>query len=180
MARLDEPSSWVSMNVGDELDPLRPLGDPEDVTLRAFGLSGELVGEDTVTVVNGGGFAGILEVDSTSTNILRFEVFGQSSTVKRLAIDNLSFNVPHLSAPDFIIEMPDFVSILAGGPPVDVPIVIHRLGGSMGPISLALDPCQSGETCSITPNPVLGNTATLRLQLTPEIPQFHLAYTLKF
>jgi hypothetical protein len=169
VGKLSKPASRISVAAGYFSDPNNP-GATANLTLKAYGSQGitpgGLVASQTVTVTEGAGFHQMLAVTSCVPNILSFTVEANPD-VGKFGLDDLTVSFGDGNFPDFELEGPQGVTLVQGGPPVDVPITIRRLGDSSGAISFDLSsvhPLPDGVTASILPNPTSGDSAVLRLQ----------------
>lgn len=87
---LKSPTATISVYGGYFADPNNP-GGSEQITLKAYDSGGNLVGSNTQMVTEGQGFHTLLQVISSSTDIVDFDV---SSSYPDLGIDNLTFGTP--------------------------------------------------------------------------------------
>lgn len=156
----------VSVRVG-----LFPITVPvqRDIRLAAFDPAGTLVASTTATVVAGAGFSGTLTVATPTPRIaiVTLQAVNDPDLLATIGLHDLTFeDAPPSTAPDFLLEIPTGMSLLQGAAATDLPIAIHRFGGSTGPISFSITALTSGVTGMLTPNPAPTTTETLKLQAT--------------
>jgi hypothetical protein len=133
---LTRQASGVRVAAGYFDNPFSP-GDTANLTLRAFDSSATVVASQTTTVTEGNGFHRLLAVSSCSANIVSFTVEANPD-VGKFGLDDLTVSFAEGSFPDFTLEGPLGVTLVQGGPAVDVPVTIRRIGGSSGAVSFSL------------------------------------------
>lgn len=111
-----------------------------NVRLTALDASGNVVSSVTRVLVAGNGFSTELAAGSWSPNIVAFiiEALDDPGHNARIGILDIGWsNLSGQDQADFILTGPMGVNVVAGGPPIDIPIVAHRMGGSTGDINFA-------------------------------------------
>ncbi len=161
LGNLTKRASRVSVAAGYFAYPSSP-GDAANLTLRAFSSQG-LVGSQTAIFTEGQGFHRILAVNSCLNEIVSFTVEANPDYGK-FGLDDVSVSFADGDFPDFALEGPPGVTLVQGGPAVDVPVTIRRIGGSSGAVGFALGQPPAGVSASVIPNPASGNSAVLRLR----------------
>ena len=137
------------------------------VTLTAYDAGGNMVATSSpVTVTQGAGVDTLVSVSTPTATIVGFEVSTRDPTDanKHVAIDDLTFDTPVTTPPDFNLSAASSnVGLIAGQSASDT-ITIHRFGGSTGDVDFTLNgTLPSGVTAQISPNPASGDEATLML-----------------
>lgn len=169
VGRLSTEASQVEAYVGY-------LGAPSSasaqVTLTARDAGGSVVGTpSTVTVVQGQPFGQQVSVTAPGATIASFELEASPPNMAQpIGVDDLALTYPSTAEPPDISLEIDSAHVPAA-PAVDVPITIHRLNGSDGPVTLSASGLAAGMNASFQPNPVTGtgSTATLHLTAAPDV-----------
>ncbi|MGZ6392265.1 MAG: hypothetical protein ACXWQZ_23750, partial [Ktedonobacterales bacterium] len=137
------------------------------VRLTAFDAEGLAWATAIASVTAGAGFGTPLTVTLATPRIasVLLEAVDDTWLQARIALHDMIFDdAPSGSGPDFVLEGPPAITVLQGGPPVDVPLDIRRIDGSSGDISFALSDLPAGVSATFLPNPADMNSATLRVQ----------------
>ena len=137
------------------------------ISLTAYDANGQIVSSSSAMVTAGAGFSTEIVATSPVANIVSFVVQATDDPAQNanIALLNLEFDPPGpMRSPDFILEGPPAVTIVAGGPAVDVPLTMTRIGGSVGGISLSMMNLPNGVVATFLPQQTFGSSATLRLR----------------
>ena len=132
----------------------------QDVTITAYDIDGNPLGTDTETVPTGQGTHTLLQIASTSANIVQFDVTASEPTV---AIDNLTFDNPSGIPPDFRIRPESSEAAVAQGSSTKDVIDVNRENGSTGGITFSASGLLAGVQASFSANPATGNSTTLTI-----------------
>ena len=147
------PTSFVQVAVGE---PVYTASESEQITLYAYDSSHNLVAQSNpASVTSGGGFRSIISVQSSSSNIASFDVSARPGydAGKSLGIDDLTYDNPVVSQPDFTLFTTSTMPIeLYTGRNVTDTISIQRINGSNGPIQFAVSGLPSGVTAGFSPS----------------------------
>jgi hypothetical protein len=157
------------LHVGLAPKPELP-GYQAQLVLTAYDAGNNPVGTATAHVTAGAGYSTEMRISTGSPNILSFVLDAPTDAAKSapIAIMDIAVEDPTQRTPDYVLDAPPGVAILAGGPPVDVPVLITRVGGSVGavqfgtPVNLPV-----GVTATFTPNPSSIGGSTMRLIAPP-------------
>jgi hypothetical protein len=172
--------SFVQVAVGE---PTSTVQETEQIALYAYDSSGTLVAQpNPVWVTSGNGFHSIISVQSPTSNITSFKVASPRATGydagKSLGIDDLTYDNPVVSKPDFtlIASTPTPIELAPGGGSVIDTISIQRINGSTGKITFAASGLHKGVTASFSPAATTsGNQIDLVLTAAPAAPMVSLA-----
>ena len=154
----DHVQAYVGMFSKPDGSPfIGPGGQPATaaISLTAFDANGTAVAHSpAVTVTSGAGFHTKISVDTPTAVIASVEFDGSQNTL--IGLDDLGFNNPATAgAPDFSLSEGQVdqraPGTLAPGGTLTIPIVIHRLNGSTGPISFSVNGLPTGVTGTFTP-----------------------------
>jgi hypothetical protein len=143
------------------------------VTLLAFDSGGkQIAASSPATVTQGAGVHTLLSVSTASALITGFEVVARSPTddFADIAIDDLSFDTPTTSTPDFTLSTSSTQLNVVQGASASAAITIGRLGGSAGDVGFSVSGLPSGVTAQFAPNPASGGSTTLTLTADPTAP----------
>ena len=154
----------VTLHVG--LLPVAGVALQRDLRLTAYDAGGIPLGIAIATVVAGAGFTVPLVVSIVTPQIASvvLNVVNDTAQPPAIAVHDIEFDNAPGGGPDFQIRGPAGGSLGQGGPPVDLPLVISRIGGSSGDVSLSVAPLPAGVSATVLPDPAAGNSAILRLQ----------------
>lgn len=149
------------------------------VQLLAFDSSGnQIAASAPTTVAEGNGVHTLLSVSTPSPEIVGFEVVDTRSTDndKDVAIDDLTFDTPASTSPDFTLSASSgTVTVVQGSSATDT-IEIGRISGSTGNIALGVSGLPAGVHASLVPNPADGTQSMLTLTADPDAPATSGAY----
>jgi hypothetical protein len=138
-------------------------GTTQNTVLTAYDLSGNPVAEDYAYVPNGGQIRSKLSVDA-SAEIWFFSIApANGNNTKETYVDDLSFDAPPAgAAPDFGLASSTNSNELqmSAGDTIVSQLVLRRVNGSSGPISLDVSGLPRGVSASLSPNPVDGPDGT--------------------
>jgi hypothetical protein len=172
--------SQVSVDVG-YLGTPSPCSNPATdsgcavVTLLAYDAAGtQIVASPPTTVSQGAGVHTKLSISTPTPQIVGFRITGSeaSDTDKPIAIDDLTFDTPTTPAtPDFTLTPATTnVNVVTGSSVTDA-ISIGRLGGSSGPVELAVSgPLPTGVHAQVAPNPAGDGSSVLTLSVDGDAP----------
>jgi len=134
------------------------------VTLAAYDITGAVVGHTTATVPTGGGTQTLLQVLSSSANIVAFGVWSNYQDVQ---VDDVTFDTPTGVSPDFGIgAQHGSVQPTQGASATDV-MNIRRVNGSTGAITFSASGLPAGVHASFSPNPASGGSTTMTITADP-------------
>jgi len=158
--QLDTETNTVSAYVGD------PAGETNQrFELDAYGADGTLVASNQVTTSTAG-VRNPITVTSASDDIEFFAIYWVGAgTDEQLAMDDLSFNVPATVPPPAIeleIQGGQGLGVLDGQSNQKT-LVVHRINGSNGPVTMGIAGVPVGITWSFTPSDGTDDTWTLAL-----------------
>ncbi len=149
------------MRVYAGYSPLQSGKDTAVLTLRAFDVNQQLVGQSSAGLNSGAGFQALLQVNSPMTNIASFQIAGRANfdDNKPLGIDDLSFDItPPNQPPDFgLSPATPSVEVRQGASATDV-ITVLRFNGSIGAVQFSASGLPAGVTASFAPNPADNST----------------------
>ena len=143
------------------------------VKLLAFDSSGnQVAASPPATVTQGAGVHTLLSVSTKSPQIVGFEVVARDPTddFADIAIDDLTFDSPSSSHPDFTLSTASTQVNVAQGASANDAITIARLSGSSGGISFSVSGLPPGVSAQFAPNPAGGGSTTLTLTADPTAP----------
>lgn len=143
----------------------QPNGAQAQITMIARDASGQTVGTSTATVTEGQPFTQLVGVTAPGPTIASFELtttptFGSQP----VGFDDLAITSPGSQPPDFSLEVG--AAPVPSGTSVAVPIVVHRLNGSNGGVTLSASGLPPGVTASFQPTTVTGVGSAVTLLLT--------------
>lgn len=78
----------------------------------------------------------------------------------------IALNTSTFVPPDFVVTLGATAIAVAAGSSTNIPITIGRTGGYTGAVTLALQGAPLGLSASVTPSPIVGETATLTVSAT--------------
>ncbi len=154
---------FIKVHVG--LIPTQATPFETQLSLAAYDANGEEVGSSATNVVAGTGFSTEILITSATANIASFilKETDDPSHSADIGILELEFDPIIVRVPDFILESPQAATVAAGGPAVDVPLTVSRLGGSTGGIVFNAVNLPSNVVATFLPPQTFGSTATMRL-----------------
>ncbi len=149
-----------------------PSSDSAQITLTAYDAIGNVVGTpSTVTVVQGQPFAQQVSVTAAGPSIAAFKLeAAPPNMTQQVGFDDLSLTFPDTGQPpDIALEIG--TGHVPAATVIDVPVTIHRLNGSNGPVTLSASGLPAGMSATFLPNPVTGtgSTASMRLTAAPGV-----------
>ncbi|HZS38874.1 MAG TPA: hypothetical protein VFF06_18705, partial [Polyangia bacterium] len=123
--------------------------------MQVYDAGGNVLGSTSVNVTSGTDFTTALTVTVPTARIAAATIeVGQSiAETDVVAISDLSFEDNATMLPDFSLDGPAAVGVLAGSLPTLVNINILRIGGSVGPINFSVAGLPPGVTGTFSPNP---------------------------
>ncbi len=132
----------VSVRIGQFVTPANPAV----ATMTAYDASGALVATPApVALAPGAGIHALLAVTTATPTIIGIRIDLRDSDQGNLvAIDDLTFDTPVTPpVPDFTLSTPTTFVNVRQGASLAIPIAVGRIGGSTGPVTLALTtPCR--------------------------------------
>jgi hypothetical protein len=155
----------VTLHVG--LLPIQGITVQRDLRLTAFDAGGAPRATAIANVTAGAGFDTAFTVTLATPQIASvvLDAINDPEQLALIAIHDIIYeDAPPGSIPDFVLDGPPGATLLQGAPPVDIPLVIRRIGGSTGAISFSFSPLPAGVSGSVLPNPASANGVALRLQ----------------
>jgi hypothetical protein len=161
IGRLTSTASQVQAYVGYVGAPSSAQA---QVTLVARNTDGQTIGTSAATVTQGQPFTQLVSVTAPAATIASFELTTDPPFMTQpVAFDDLALTSPDGQPPDFALEVSG--APVTVGSSVDVPIVIHRLNGSNGDVTLRASGLPARVSASFLPNPVQGTGAATVLRL---------------
>jgi hypothetical protein len=144
-------------------------------TMTAYDAGGGLVATSApVTLTAGAGIHALISVTAPPATIvgIRIDLRAGTDFGNPVAIDDLTFDTPVTPpVPDITLTPSSTFVTVRQGASLDIPVTVGRIGGSTGPVTLALTtPLPPGVTATIAPNPVPGDTSTLTLTAATDAP----------
>jgi hypothetical protein len=154
----------VTLHVG--LVPFPGFVIQRDLRLTALDAGGVTLGTAIATVTAGTGFATVLTTSIPATLIASvvLEAVNDPGHEADIAVFDIAFDNDLTGGPDFELLGPVGGTVVQGGPSLDLPLVIRRIGGSTGGIMLSVGGLPAQVTGTAFVNPAPPDTATLRLQ----------------
>lgn len=154
----------VTLHVG--LVPIPGVVVQCDLRMTAHDAGGVNLGAAIVTVTAGTGFATALTISLPTALIASvvLEAVNDLNLEASIAILDITFDNNLTGGPDFELLGPAGGTVAQGGPAVDLPLVIRRIGGSTGSIMLSVGGLPAGITGSVLLNAAPSDSATIRLQ----------------
>jgi hypothetical protein len=137
-----------------------------DLRLTAHDAGGVPLGTAIATVTAGAGFATALTLSLPTPLIASvvLEPVSDPGLAANIAVLDIAFVNDVSGGPDFELIAPIGGTLVQGGPPSDIPIVIRRIGGSAGGILLSVSTLPAGITGTVSPSTAPPDTVSLRLQ----------------
>lgn len=154
----------VTLHVG--LLPVAGFVIQLDLRVTAHDAGGVALGSAIATVTAGTGFATALTISIPIPLIASvvLEATNDPGLEANIAVFDIAFANDLSGGPDFELLGPVGGTVVQGGPSVDLPLVIRRIGGSTGGIILSVGGLPAGVTGTAFVNAAPPDTATLRLQ----------------
>ena len=136
---------------------LRPKSNPRQATARltAVTVNGGVISGSSVLIGVASRYATELVVQSQATDLAEFRItldgdpVGSVLQVSKVMLDDAGV----YNFPDFALDGPSGVTIYAGGPAVNLPFTIRRLGPSVGVVHIAVSGLPSGVAATTSDGP---------------------------
>lgn len=140
-----------------------------EIHLNAFDAGGTLIATKPLIMTSGTGYDHVMTVTSSTANIasILVQAVNDPATNANIAIKEISFDNTGTDSPDFLLQGPSTIEIVAGGPPVNYTINILRLGNSTGAITFSDDMLPAGVTATFIPSASTSASATLQFNAAP-------------
>ena len=165
VGRLTSTASRVEAYVG-YLES-EPNAAQAQITMIARDAGGQTVGTSATTVTEGQPFTQLVGVTAPGPTIASFELTTTPTLGNQpVGFDDLAITTPGGQPPDFSLEVG--AAPVPSGTSVAVPIVVHRLNGSNGGVTLSASGLPPGVSASFQPTTVTGVGAAVTMRLTAE------------
>jgi hypothetical protein len=171
LGRFTTSHKHVQVDVGVFAAPFAP-GSQAHLTLRAWDNvhSSPVVQTGPVAVTEGAGFGTLLSVDSSTANLVKFEVTGGSQDGgAHVGIDNLSYDDPPTTPPaDFSLSPATQAVQVAPGTSATDSITVAGINSASGQVQLSVSGLPQGVTAGFAPDPtVVGASSVLVVTAAP-------------